>query len=387
MRRVQALAFAAASLLAGCGKESTKGNELTKVGNDEHLAQATTATGCIQGVVLNGLTGERIELPASDSEAAKGLLVRVHERFLSANFTGTAALKGEYSLCGVPVEDEFPLYALVDGFQAYNTNISVTATVPQLSAQADTDLQKPAPTAIYNIRLYPTGQQTQDLRLHVVYAAQNVKGATVQLVPSNGNALDLDGFQPPTNGALLTLTAVTDDQGFATFPAAALALGGVYNYTVLPPAGAQYQMKKGGVTVGLLAEKPAHDAYLVDVVLENTAPKLAVVTQSREPNADGQKTCVFNRPVVLVPGTRAGVTATLSGSVEGELKDKVNVEISKDGLTLTLTPAWEKPVNSAKEPQAAVTYAGIYVKSAAAPDLAEQLDVASACDPTVGLAP
>ncbi len=396
------LAATALTLAAGCGRDGAANKDVLEVGKDSHIALPASATGCIQGVVLNGLTGERIDLPAASAVDGKGLLVRVRDKLLAgtnlaAAFAQNAAMKGEYSLCGVPVEDEFPLYALVDGYQAFGAKIKVPSTVAQLTPQADADLQKPTPTRIYNIRLYPVGQQTQDLTVHVLYAARPVKGATVQLTPANQNFLDGGDFLAPSNGALLTLSAVTDDAGNATFTADKLALGGSYDYTVLPAAGALDTATRvaGAVTIGLLAGKAAHDPYTVDVNLDNTAPKLAVISESREPNAEGRKVCILNRPVALVLGTADGITATLSGAATAKLRDAtagndssetVNVEISKDGYTVTLTPVWEKSADLSKEPAIAVDYAGIFVKPAATPELAERLDLGAACKLHVGLA-
>lgn len=401
MKFTTALVATGLILASGCGREGNTDKGITEVGRDSHVAMPTAPTGCIQGVIINGLTGERIDLPETSADSGLGVLVRVRDKLLgatnlTASFAKNTAMKGEYSLCGIPVEDEFPLYAAVDGFQAFGAKIKVASTVPQLSAQADTDLQKPMPTKIYNIRLYPVGQQTQDLTAHVLYAAQAVKGATVQLVAANANELQVGDFLAPSNGELLTLSAVTDEAGNATFAAGSLVLGGHYTYTVLPPAGALYTTKKDTVVVGLLAQKHEKNApYVINIDLDNTAPKLDVISQSREPNAAGRKVCILNRPVKVVRGTGDGISATLANAATAKLRDaaanndtseSANIEISADGYTVTLTPIWEKTADLNKEPAIMVNYSGIMLQPVGAPDLVEQIDLAAKCTLSVRLA-
>jgi len=402
MRNLIAI-VACAAALQGCGKTSVEGADAVQ---RDTVAEPTQVTGCIQGVVINGLTGERLALPEANEADGKGIIVRVRDKMLKAVHIGSLleanpSMKGEYALCGIPVEDSFPIYIHVDGFQPFASVINVASTVAQRSPKAHADLQKPAPTAIHNIRLYPVGQQTLDLKFKVLYASAPLKGAQVQIRPSNKNFLDagnLGNFLAPNNGALLTLNATTDDNGLAAFPAAALALGGHYDYVVLPAAGALHtSMKKeeGTLVIGLLGAKSEFEPYLVTVNLDNTQPKLAVVSESREPNKDGIKTCTLNRPVELVDGTADGVTAALSGNVEAQVKAEVAgnnasesaaVVISQDGLTITLSPKWEKTPNLEKEPGLTVTYAGLQLKPRGTPDLMDRLDLTEACKLTVALA-
>ena len=396
------IALAAASLIAlsGCGKsDPTPAAERIDRSN---LVDAEKVNGCIQGVIVNGLTGERVDLPKADAASGAGIMVRVRDQMIGANsmavkLTNNAAMKGEYSLCGIPLEDEFPLYVQVDGFQAFITKVKVSSTVPELTSNAQADIQKPAPTKIVNVRLYPVGVQTQDLKIQVFYAAHAVKGATVQLVPNNANFLDGGDFATPINGELMTQSATTGDDGIATFAAAGLVIGGHYDYNVIPAAGAANtaSRKSDGVTIGLLAGKGDHDPYLVTVNLDDTAAALAVVSESREPNAAGIKTCVMSRPVELVKGTEDGVSAAPVNAVNASLKEAIagndssesaNIAISADGYTITLSPVWNKAPDLTKEPQIAVQYAGIVLKPRGTPDLGDRLSLADKCNLVVGLA-
>lgn len=262
-----------------------------------NIALTDLKTGCIQGVVINGLTGERIALPeANDAnfDAGKGISVRLHNTLVFAEptakeYAANSLLEGEYTVCEVPLEETYPLYAQVDGFLPFGSMVAVTSSVAQRSAKADADIQKPLPTSVVNIRLCPVGTQTQDLKVKVLYQTTPVAGATVQLVPSNANLLDKGNFASPTNGALLTLTTTTDAQGIATFAAGQLVLGGVYDYTVIPADGTRTLFKAQGLTIGLLAAKAQHDAYFMQIDLDNTAPSLKVVSQSDEPSGFGRK--------------------------------------------------------------------------------------------------
>ena len=50
--------------LVGCGKTTVEGADAPL---DSNLALPAQATGCIQGVIINGLTGERVDLPAANA--------------------------------------------------------------------------------------------------------------------------------------------------------------------------------------------------------------------------------------------------------------------------------------------------------------------------------
>ena len=394
--------FAAALtlLLPACGKTNSKGNDV-QVSKD-NLVQPAEATGCIQGLVINGLTGDRVDLPAADQSTGAGIMVRVRDQLIggasmAVKHDKNPLMKGEYSLCNVPLEDDFPLYVNVDGYQPFAATIHIASSIAERSAKANADIQKPLPTSVYNIRIYPVGTETQDLKVHVLYAATPVKGATVQLIPSDKNYLDRGAFLAPSNGALLTQSATTDDSGVATFSAAKLALGGVYDYVVIPPAGTARTATRvaGGLTVGLLAARGDHDAYTLDINLDDTSPTLKVVSESREPNTAGSKTCVFNRPVALVSGSSDGIFAHLTGAVSASLmpnvpgndaSETVSVALAADGYSITLTPVWNKSADLTKEPGISVSYTGIQLQPAAEPNLGERLMLADHCQLTVSLA-
>lgn len=398
--RIKLAILASATLTAlACGPTEVKNNEAAAP-RDPGVVEPTVPTGCIQGVVIDGLTGAAIALPASEGATGKGIMVRVREKLLASTAMSTIAeqnpaMKGEYSLCNIPVEESFPLYVSVDGYQPFGAVTSVSSTIAQRSGQADKDLQKPVPTRIQNIRLYPVGVQTQDLKFEVFYAGKALPGAMVQLRPTNANFLDNGDFVAPTNGQLLTNSALADEKGVAAFPAAQLVLGGMYDYTVIPAAGATNQALKGQITIGLLGGRTEQEAYVIHANLDDTAAKLAVVSESKEPNEAGEKVCRLNRPVEIVFGTMDGITTTVTGAVQAELEASVagnddaentSISISADGFTVTLKPVWKKAPNLDKEPAIAVSYSGITLKPRALPDLGERIDLAAACKLEVSLA-
>lgn len=402
MRRSSLISLSFACLtLAACGKTTVEGADAPN-GKDK-LALTELNTGCLQGVVINGLTGERIALPEGTDEnlaQGKGISVRVNDEILNADlvsvdYAQNAAMKGEYTLCNVPLEETYPLYAQIDGFLPFGAKIGISSSVAQRSPKAESDIQKPVPTSIYNIRLYPVGTETQDLKVRVLYQSKPVAGARVQLTPSDKNVLDQGDFLAPANGDLMTANATTDGSGIATFAAASLVLGGVYDYTIMPPAGVGRTLFKGqDLVIGLLAAKAEHDAYYLQIDLDNTAPALKVVSQSDEPNKGGVKTCTLNRPVKLAYGTEDGIASSLAGadtatvkpSIEGnDSSESVNIELIDGGYTVKLSPIFEKLPNLVKEPNISVSFAGVMLMPADQPELMERFDLASQCSLTVNL--
>ncbi len=400
MRIVSSFAIVLPLALSSCGKTTVEGADAPN-GRGE-LALTDLKTGCIQGVVINGLTGERIALPeATDAneEGGKGISVRLNGTLVFADaatrdYATNSLMQGEYTLCDVPLEETYPLYAQVDGYLPFGSLVSVVSSVAQRSAKADSDIQKPLPTSIVNIRLYPVGTATRDLAVKVLYQTTPLAGATVQLVPSDKNVLDQGSFATPVNGALLTVTATTDAAGVAKFAAGLLVLGGVYDYTVIPAAGTHTLFKAEGLVVGLLAGKADHDAYFLQIDLDNTAPALKVVSQTDEPSASAEKRCTLNRPVQLAyasedgiaAGLRGAVTATVKGAIAGnDSSESVNIQIVDGGYTVVLSAIFDKLPDLTKEPALAVSYSGVTLMPADRPELMERFNLASQCSLTVSL--
>lgn len=341
--------------------------------------------GCFQGVVINGLTAERIALPVDD---AKGLQVLVRDSLragtsLVDDVASNPLLAGEYYMCDVPLDEEFPVFVAVDGYEAFEGEIKVHSTAPSRSPKATADLVKPYPTEVANIRLYPKNTQVKDLEVLVTNNGAPLAGAQVILRSQGANFLDPlhTNFLAPKNSRAPSQTITTGADGKAVFPAAELVLGGHYTYTVLPPdGGATQTVAAGTFIVGLRSDASDDHPYLLTVNLNQSVGSLAILSKStdgNDPNPSGTATIYFNREIEIVPGTEDGIRASLEGEVTAKLvadnasnKAPDSVTVTIEANKLTLTPVFEtKPdADTTKEPDLAVTFSGILLRPKASPN-------------------
>lgn len=244
--------------VSGCGAFSKKDGS----SNDDGPAFSQPAnSGCVQGVVLNGLTGERIRLSQSDNaNETQGVSILVHNHLMQASpmvkddADANANLVGEYSLCGFPLDETFPIFAWVDGYESFEGLISVDSTVAQRTPNSrEVDIARSNPTLLANIRLFPKGTETRDLKFVVSHGDQKVLGAQVQLRATGANILSGEGTIAPQI-RLVPQIATTNSAGEVIFKASDLVLGGIYEYVILPPEGGdRLSLAKGVASVGLRA--------------------------------------------------------------------------------------------------------------------------------------
>lgn len=378
--------LALAASLAACSKSS---------GGDSGGGGATT--GCIQGVVVNGMTGARVTLPKANVD--KGLYVLIRDRLSDATSLvpdpaaagANAQLAGEYNLCSVPLDETFPLFVWLDGFLPFEGDVTVHSTAAAQSPNAKADLVKPTPSEIANIRVYPKSQQVKDLGVLVTHDGLPLAGATVILRSLGVNFLDpmLTGFLPPKNTRSQTQSAVTDDTGKVTFPAAELVLGGHYIYTVLPPDGgsAESAAVAEAFILGLRSDADTSEPYLITVDLAHSIGKLVELSRStdnEDPDPSGKVTVYLNREFELVPGSEDGVTASLSGAVTAVLvadvpgnKQPDTVKVTIEANKLTLEPVFKTvpDADATKELGLAVSYQGLKLRPKASPETLSTIDL------------
>lgn len=381
-----------ANLLAGCGSGL---NQKKQESADGIVLTSGPTTGCVQGVIINGLTGDRIEMPAFDG--VDGVYVMVRDQMVGSSNLGGAgsreALTGQYATCGIPTDEDYVLFAHAKGYQNFEGIIHIDSTVAPKGPAITTHLNKTSPSFEANIVLYPVGTRTQDLTLAVVYAGTPVKNATVELRPTGLNLLDKmedspaaakvsNKILPPRDLRLKTLTVTTNDAGVATFAKDDLVLGGIYRYAVIPPDTLGFASTEldvtGTVVVGLQTGEIGRDPYRYTVALRPLAAKVAVVQTSLDSQSispDGTLTIVFNRPVELISNAD-DLVGSLGNAVDAELmpnvalnftSETVNLSSSKEGTVLKLSPKWKTTPNAAHEPALTITYAGIRVRPASAP--------------------
>lgn len=347
-------------------------------------------TGCLAGVVQDGITGARIDIAAEGKTDNFFVLVSDSQRYASPLLSdGDAAeypnLVGEYTLCDIPVESAFPVYVVIPGYQPFESVVLIPSSDASRGAGAEQDVLSQIPTRQANVRLFPVAPAGKDYRVVVSFNGAPLAGAAVELIPTGGHVVveanPLDNFLDPVTTGYKTLKGTTDDSGVVTFPAAELALGAVYRYVVLPVDAALQSTGTGTVSVGYLMEPG--DPYSLFVDLAQVTSELVIVSQSTENNShneSGTFTVVFNRPIELVPDTADDAKATLDNAVKAVLADDVpanksseQVGIAISGQVLTLSPKFKTNPDKAVEGALSITYSGVRVRPTVGQKLLQQL--------------
>jgi hypothetical protein len=344
--------------------------------------------GCIQGVVMNGLTGDRVKLPSFD--VGVGIFVLVKNKLipgkpLTINEEDPDFKQGEYSLCGIPLDETFPLFLWLPDHEPFEAQITVASTVAAKSSQAQFDILRKKPTDIANLLAFPRGTPVKDLIFTVHKSGGFVEGAQVFLSPDGTNFINWgSGYLGATPLRSKPLTGTSSAEGVVTFAAADLVLGAKYTWIVLPPDGGvdtTANSSAGSFTVGLRASGDTDEPYEINVDLDHTQPAVAELsrtTDNNDPISSGAITIFYNRAIELVPGTLDGITATLTGAVTAVLADNTaandateQVKVAIEGNKLTLTPLWKTDPDSdvSKEYGLAITYNGIMVRPTESPEI------------------
>jgi hypothetical protein len=379
------------SAAAACGQlDFKKGVGDADDGMVKHL-------GCVQGYVMNGITGARLDFAALDMAESNGIFVNVATERLGATLQKSTATPGGFRVCNVPLDEAYVLRAELPGYEVVEGLIRVRSTVAPFANEAEADIAKQVPSLNVNIAVFPRGVATQDVTFIVQSFGEQVKDATVHLKPSTGGTaalavVDEAGFLIPTAVGAPNLTAVTDADGIAKFAAGDLMLGARYEYVVLPPAGDAFLEPIAGLFQ--LTVRDNNDPvttvspYIQFVNFQGSAPLLAELqfsTDSLNYDESGSLIVVFNRKVEILPGTEDEIVATLADAngatlqadVRGNFKpDQVSYKI--DGYRLILTPKWDQKPRKDREGGLTVTYSGIRVRPATTPRTADVLVVGDA---------
>jgi adhesin/invasin len=386
LNTISKLAAAAtfAALTASCGGLNTG---LGGAGDRNDSDASAVHTGCVQGIVIDGISGRRLDVTAVD--AGQGISALVTNRLVAGRATTIAAdperLLGEYVLCGVPLDGDFPLFARFQGYQAFEGTIRVDSTAPALTSDAETDITVTAPTRTANIRLFPL-TAAKDFVVAVHNAGKGVNGATVTMRPLGFDAVEQgsnEEFLLPAVYRAATLSLTTDKNGNAAFTTAKLMLGGRYEVAVIPPDDLDAAaVGSRQVTVGL---QPAAgvDPYRYFVDLETIVQPFTVQSTSlvgRAYSLDGSVTYVFSRDIQLAPGSENNIHVSLDKAVDAKLvADDANtlrderVSVSVKGNRLRLAPVFKVEPRQGREPGLSVAFSGVAVSPKAGHDLGRRL--------------
>lgn len=323
--------------------------------------------GCVQGVIMDGFTGQRFDL--STLKEPDGIYALIRGQKLRAQFhRDDPNLKGEYYICDIPLETSVPLFANITGFLPFESLVFIPSSRP--IRVATDDAGKPAnnnvseevpivdPIYMGNFRLYPKQNGSRDLVVNVRSRGQAVANAMVDLQPQAPMDI-VDGFFLNTFGTRLVLTRkTTGADGVATFSASEIAYGGRYKLTVTPAAAPGVDLTTHsrtfvlGIDKGFTFPDIDRNNWEFNIELSDTNKEPIIVACSVTPKSwdeNGRITMVLNRPVQLSKGVDQrdswnlssglfGGTATLKANTAGNnASEHMDVTISGDGKILTLS--------------------------------------------------
>lgn len=240
------IAIIALGALAGaCGSDGKEKLVTDNIGASPGAGEQ--ATGCVQGVVVNGLTRQRVQL--TPDTVGNQIFVITPNGALRAQLVKSlvgndAGVDGEYFICGIPILNDFPLYVRVNGYQEFYADVNSASAVPgshQVPLPNNLTVSKfwSIPVQRYDIRLFPLSELARDYTVTVTFKGEPVANARVNLVPAPGNGSPgVPGN--PASGTFATaqdlrmsaLAGTTDESGVATFDASKLVFGGRYDVTV-----------------------------------------------------------------------------------------------------------------------------------------------------------
>jgi hypothetical protein len=353
-------------------------------GKDSQPA-STGGSGCIQGVLIDAITGKRIPVP-TPTETEGVYVVVNNQKLVGTGMTAKDAKEGlfvgEYAVCGIPVENQFPLTISVAGYQSFFGKINEIRSTAANRTTTDngilTEIGRPSPTELHNVRLFPIGAKALPLEITVFGGATPLAETTVQLEPKGSGLIMSNGgsFLPPSLERFEPLSGVTDEAGLVTFPGEQLVLGGEYTFTAIPKDIATYAITKGqGVYVGLSANNTGKDLPTkVSIKMSPALPtnSLYIVSTSldlRNLESTGELRLVLSREAEILPDSLDGVTASLTGNTEAVLEvdepgNKLSemVKVTVSGREVILKPVFDKAADASKDAALAITYTGLKLR-------------------------
>ena len=364
--------------LLSCGRASNQ--KFTNPNTD-----AKAKTGCIQGVIVNGLTATRIQGSVFGTSATNQINVVARNQILTAQAgpvasDATAPMNADYAVCGIPLDEPYPIHVAIDGYQTVEGYVEVASTDSWVSSQGD--VTKAFPLKVVNVELFPKGSGSKDYTVTVAYDGAAIENATVYLKATGANILQnvTTNYLQPVNQRTEALKATTNSSGVATFAKADITLGAQYEIKIVPPAtNSEAGVRTATIYVGYLssAATTAITPYSAAYALPTGLPALTAVTDSSTDNSydtDGKLVVTYNREIEIVPGTLDGATATLGNSLTAAIAAAVatnnaseQVDITVSGRTLTLKPKFLTAPNSAKEFGLTVTYGGVQIRPKSGP--------------------
>lgn len=380
------LSCVSALVIVGCGSDSKKkgGGAPAPFGlTDEGvLPETAEGTGCIQGVLLNAKTGERISI--GRGEGSPGLYAQVQSRRYFATPVGDQnepKLRGEYFICNIPLDENIPVIGLVNGFVPSESSVKIESKLVYKSSddseKAAIELaDKTRPMAVLNLAMHPFALDSEpSATVMVTNLGSPVAKATVrmQLV---GLPRSQFAITAPDLKRAPVLTVESDANGNAVFPANQLVRGGTYNLSaemqttgsVLRPTNVSFVY--GNNEVSTANQRDGQTAFIELSTIRADLQLISSNIQTGELNAAGSAVYLFNRDIELMPGTEDSLSASLSGNTLARLKADVSgngvaesVSVSIEGNRLVISPNFERSPDARVDAKLKVVFKKIVVRA------------------------
>lgn len=290
-------------------------------------------TGCVQGSLVDGLTGAPIKVP--NASATSGIYVLVRNIPIPAinigsnqasvpesspSPSGPTLFESEYLACNIPLDENFPIFAYINNYVQFEGIISIKSTVNDRDT-AQQLLLKPAPTTIGNIRVFPTGTETKNFEFVLTNNGRFINRATIYVSAARLGFIEeidpLGTFINPLHFRGGTITAESNSDGIAIIPANKLSLGLLYNFTIRPPSATFLSSFEGTFTYGLVPEaipSAVVENFRYPVELASTVPELKLLSVSLENGTfdrTGKIEFIFNRSIEFIENTKGSLTVAL----------------------------------------------------------------------------
>lgn len=331
--------------------------------------------GCVQGVVLNGFTGQRFDL--STITDPDGIYVLIRGTKLKAQFyKDDPHLVGEYFICDIPVENAYPIFANISGFLPFESQVSITSTRAIRTVASPGNVSEeaaiPEPIRLANFRLFPKESSSRSLVINVRKDNVPLSGALVDLqpLPADGQFTFNGDFVSTAGTRLLPTRKTTNVDGLAAFSSSEIAYGSNYRLKVTPAAQSDASAAvTRDFTLGFSGTVPTDRntwEFNVDVSDANEDLKvIACSSKAKSWDTNGTIVLTLNRPVKLSRGEdqRDLWTAGLSGGVaelvaidatnnNNAVSEHFDVSITGDDkiLTLQIKSSAFKPAKQRKTP-------------------------------------
>jgi len=204
---------------------------LNSCGGDEDPLIGVSHSGTVQGVVVNALTGEPVDVGLSVSIQVNGKLKNADVLTIADDVNPVT----QYGFLSVPADVELPIVVSHPQYQAFEGTIALESFFDGENPDKDSIYLK-NPVLNANIQLYPLGYGVPTYTVKVVYNGAPVRDALVFVNPvePQNSSLTVGNFLTARSNRLEGFVVVTDENGVVDLPSANLVLGGAYSINVAP---------------------------------------------------------------------------------------------------------------------------------------------------------